>query len=500
MSSFFNSPSDLVMLTLAKREFQIFMLSSPSTRKKPTCHKCSNFMAGHKKADGRVVCPEPRPPAGRRRKPLKPPTPPTTPHRVVSGQSGSESDSPDPLLLVPDEFDEPLWVPSRKRRIEDTIDLADGEQTRLSVSNLQKMEKWRLAELLDLVTPPSPLPPDPCGFSADSDWVKVRKPKVIPGEYIETDCDGSYVVGEEEDEDVTDEGQELCEDEDDSGADNQSWCTARNSLSRASTPDVESRIRGSFVEGPEPPSAKDKGKGKAVPAKESIEPSLTSNLVIFGDLEREATTESDHFVVGSSSTAVTAEQQSLHPTSHAVPAQSRGPSDTAPIAKHGPEPFSPVPTSTSTMETRTSLVTPEMEASEKPWRYLERVFRTRSHTSSSICCLFKTRSEDMRLALEGAREAGLFASIVGGEPGEHWIVICDHEETMIKFLEDRQRTLPGTFVARIGRLRWGVDPTVIEEEMEKVWHEANRMNPALPAQFMAGALGGIVVWWALSSM
>ena len=61
------------------------------------------------------------------------------------------------------------------------------------------------------------------------------------------------------------------------------------------------------------------------------------------------------------------------------------------------------------------------------------------------------------------------------------------------------------FVFRLGNLNWGAKVDQIEDEvckaaMESSWRGGMGMPATLPAQFMAGAMGGFVVWYALSLM
>jgi hypothetical protein len=69
--------------------------------------------------------------------------------------------------------------------------------------------------------------------------------------------------------------------------------------------------------------------------------------------------------------------------------------------------------------------------------------------------------------------------------------------------QERAET-PGKFAVRFVNLTWGADVNQIEDEVVKAVIE-NAMRgggtPAtLPAVFMAGTLGGLAVWYALSLM
>ncbi|KAI9447947.1 hypothetical protein H4582DRAFT_2068517 [Lactarius indigo] len=89
---------------------------------------------------------------------------------------------------------------------------------------------------------------------------------------------------------------------------------------------------------------------------------------------------------------------------------------------------------------------------------------------------------------------------------EHWLLVgprgVDLHEFGVRF-QTRART-PDKFVFRFGNLNWGADVNQIEDEVCKATIESSmrgRGRPAmLPAQFMAGAVGGLVVWYALSLM
>lgn len=141
-------------------------------------------------------------------------------------------------------------------------------------------------------------------------------------------------------------------------------------------------------------------------------------------------------------------------------------------------------------------------ATREPWEYIHRVL------TSSTCPLvvfLKTQTTDIPAAVLGAigeelQVQGIFIS------NERWMLIGPRDIDLDKFrvsFQERAET-PGKFAVRFGNLTWGADVNQIEDEVVKAVIE-NAMRgggaPAtLPAVFMAGTLGGLAVWYALSLM
>jgi len=90
---------------------------------------------------------------------------------------------------------------------------------------------------------------------------------------------------------------------------------------------------------------------------------------------------------------------------------------------------------------------------------------------------------------------------------EHWLLIGPRDVNLLEFgvkFQNRAHTRD-KFDLRFGNLNWGADVNQIEDEVQKEAAAAAENSTggrpaALPAQFMAGAVGGLVVWYALSLM
>lgn len=152
----------------------------------------------------------------------------------------------------------------------------------------------------------------------------------------------------------------------------------------------------------------------------------------------------------------------------------------------------------------TELVVDEVEdwATREPWEYIHRVL------TSSTCPLvmfLKTPTGDIPAAAQGALGADLHLQKMLID-NEHWLLIGPRDINLYEFGVRFQTRAATTdkFVFRFGNLNWGADVNQIEDEVYKAVMESSRWGraapAALPAQFMAGAMGGLVVWYALSLM
>ena len=141
-------------------------------------------------------------------------------------------------------------------------------------------------------------------------------------------------------------------------------------------------------------------------------------------------------------------------------------------------------------------------ATREPWEYVHRVLTSSTYP---LVMFLKTPTADIPAAALGVLGADLRLQKMLVD-NEHWLLVgppgVDLHEFGVRF-QTRART-PEKFVFRFGNLNWGADVNQIEDEVCKATIEGSmrgRGLPAmLPAQFMAGAVGGLVVWYALSLM
>lgn len=141
-------------------------------------------------------------------------------------------------------------------------------------------------------------------------------------------------------------------------------------------------------------------------------------------------------------------------------------------------------------------------AAREPWGYIHRVLTT---STRPLVMFLKTPTADIPTAALGAlgAELNLQTMLVDNE---HWLLIGPRDVNLLEFgvrFQKRARS-PDKFVFRLGNLNWGAKVDQIEDEvckaaMESSWRGMG-MPATLPAQFMAGAMGGFVVWYALSLM
>jgi hypothetical protein len=142
-------------------------------------------------------------------------------------------------------------------------------------------------------------------------------------------------------------------------------------------------------------------------------------------------------------------------------------------------------------------------AAREPWGYVHRVLTT---CTRPLVMFLKTPTADIPAAALGAlgAELNLQTMLVDNE---HWLLIGPRDVNLFEFgvrFQKRARSRD-KFVFRLGNLNWGAKVDQIEDEvckaaMESSWRGMGMRPATLPAQFMAGAMGGFVVWYALSLM
>lgn len=141
-------------------------------------------------------------------------------------------------------------------------------------------------------------------------------------------------------------------------------------------------------------------------------------------------------------------------------------------------------------------------AAREPWGYIHRVLTT---CTRPLVMFLKTPTADIPTAALGALSAELNLQTMLVD-NEHWLLIGPRDVNLFEFgvrFQKRARSRD-KFVFRLGNLNWGANVDLIEDEvckaaMESSWRGMG-MPAMLPAQFMAGAMGGFVVWYALSLM
>ena len=141
-------------------------------------------------------------------------------------------------------------------------------------------------------------------------------------------------------------------------------------------------------------------------------------------------------------------------------------------------------------------------AAREPWEYIHRVLTT---STRPLVVFLKTPTADVPIAALGALGADLSLQTMLID-NEHWLLIGPRDVGLFEFgvrFQKRARS-KDKFVFRLGNLNWGAKVDLIEDEVYKAAMESSWRGtgtPAtLPAQFMAGAMGGFVVWYALSLM
>jgi hypothetical protein len=189
----------------------------------------------------------------------------------------------------------------------------------------------------------------------------------------------------------------------------------------------------------------------------------------------------------------------------------------APPDRHMPHPIMPgtlpgtritdsgtesIPPSTVDRVTEADVDASEDWATREPWEYIHRVLTS---STSQIVMFLKTPTTDIPAAALGVLSTDLHLQKMLID-NEHWLLIGPRDVDLHEFgvrFQTRSRTAD-KFVFQFGNLNWGADVNQIEDEVYKAKIESYRRGrevPAmLPAQFMAGAVGGLVVWYALSLM
>lgn len=166
------------------------------------------------------------------------------------------------------------------------------------------------------------------------------------------------------------------------------------------------------------------------------------------------------------------------------------------------ESLTPSPSAPDRAQTEPAVDEEEDWAAREPWGYIHRVLTT---STRPLVMFLKTPTADIPTAALGAlgAELNLQTMLVDNE---HWLLIGPRDVNLLEFgvrFQKRARS-PDKFVFRLGNLNWGAKVDQIEDEvckaaMESSWRGMG-MPATLPAQFMAGAMGGFVVWYALSLM
>lgn len=153
-------------------------------------------------------------------------------------------------------------------------------------------------------------------------------------------------------------------------------------------------------------------------------------------------------------------------------------------------------------ETEAAVDDVEDWATREPWEYIHRVLTT---STRPLVMFLKMPTADIPAAAQGALGADLHLQKMLIE-NEHWLLIGPRDVNLYEFgvkFQTRVAT-QDKFVFRFGHLSWGADVNQIEDAVGRAVMESSRWGrgaPAvLPAQFMAGAMGGLVVWYALSLM
>jgi hypothetical protein len=154
-------------------------------------------------------------------------------------------------------------------------------------------------------------------------------------------------------------------------------------------------------------------------------------------------------------------------------------------------------------ETEAAVDDVEDWATREPWEYIHRVLTT---SSCPLVMFLKTPTGDIPTAAQGALGADLHLQKMLID-NEHWLLIGPRDVNLYEYglrFQARAAT-QDKYSLRLGNLNWGADVNQIEDEVRKAvvesWGRGRGGAPTtLPAQFMAGAMGGLVVWYALSLM
>ncbi|KAI0268171.1 hypothetical protein BC834DRAFT_1040246 [Gloeopeniophorella convolvens] len=150
----------------------------------------------------------------------------------------------------------------------------------------------------------------------------------------------------------------------------------------------------------------------------------------------------------------------------------------------------------SILMTEVAVSPQEDWAAREPWWYIHRVLTS---ATRRLVAFLRLPRERMTEAVQGAAGADLRYAIVSIQ-SDQWLLFWIPEVGAVRdtFPERLAASPPVDFVTRVGGLRWGVHIDEIEIELSKAVEEAWRAGspvPTLPAQFMPGHLGGMLVWY-----
>jgi hypothetical protein len=141
-------------------------------------------------------------------------------------------------------------------------------------------------------------------------------------------------------------------------------------------------------------------------------------------------------------------------------------------------------------------------ATREPWEYIHHVLTSSTYP---LVVFLKTPTEDIPAAALGARRAELHPQTVVIN-NERWLLVGPQDFELDRFHAGFQARaqMPDRFTVRFGDLTWGADVSQIEDEVVKAVIERARRGrdvaATLPAMFIAGTMGGLAVWYALSLM
>lgn len=148
-------------------------------------------------------------------------------------------------------------------------------------------------------------------------------------------------------------------------------------------------------------------------------------------------------------------------------------------------------------ETEPAVDKDEDWAGRNPWEYIHHVLTT---STRHLVMFFKTSTADVLSAVKGAQSVHLNLHVMVID-NELWLLVGPSDVNLREFGDKFQMRAKSDkkFVFQVGNLNWGAKVDEIENEVVKAGWKTS--GPAtLPAQFMAGAIGGLVVWYALSLM
>jgi len=144
----------------------------------------------------------------------------------------------------------------------------------------------------------------------------------------------------------------------------------------------------------------------------------------------------------------------------------------------------------------------EDEAALRPWEYIHRVLTS---SSQHLVLFIKLQTTEIPAAVSGILNTNLLLRSIVIE-NEHWLLVGprDQEDKFMECgakFEERARS-QDKLVFRSGNLNWGADVNQIEDEVTRAAEECSSSGwgatAKLPAQFMAGTIGGFAVWYGLN--